>query len=1326
VSTVSRNPSNEGDLRLISESLRNLKTLHKGFLTSELGSKGSRQEPVVILLRGPPGVGKSVAMEHLNNAFCAKTLPPEMLSSFKKNITCATYNRQHENKYWDGFKKTTHTVFFDDFAQAKDIAGEPDNEYMNLIRLANGFPVKLHTANMEDKGNLEFHGKAIFCSTNVRGSFKCESIIDMGALNRRFDLPYVVVPKEEYTLSSTVELGYYERKLDPSKLPRGTLHLPNGDVDVSTLTPDVLQFLPCDSKGVVIGESLTFKEVITKLLVLYKTKENRYLMNKQDNVDTLYEYQNMHIPGFDTDYESADDEDSNSVNSGDSRWPGCSRVEPQYGYEDAKSFFRSCYVEDRVKPEDYSGMFEDHTERFATEFENEEDDPEVRVRLFSGEAYGKRSQDLDWRLLLRILIRDFGLQFYERIDKNLPLSFRVLRIPHYRFVPRALEFLDSYTSYLDNWLGGTSLGYLYVGFKSIVSNKAFIIMAASLAAAVLGFSAVREAMKIPFQTFYPEVPENSVEIPLLDTGEVSLITGHSHGSSDRMKVRQKSSYSQFKKINNLKPTPQVGTSFDKSGQDLVLAIVSRNTYTMVYQGSLDKDKMGKMGYVTFVRGRFALVPRHFMKVIHDLLSESEEAWDFVLEFYKNEKERSTGFKCSMGELYDLWKDPESMQDSDMTIIEFPKYVHGHRDITNNFVNEITVDKLPPVFPVSLHFPEGVYRIWQGNAQVFSTPVHVTSKEIGSYDVVRGFQMMAGTSAGDCGALLTLINPAIPNGKILGFHVAGAPGVGVSYSNRVSSEKLHKALDVYGSTIVPEEVPVDRVALPHEIVAQGQFSMIGFVNKFPSRNMKTSLVRSQIDFKEPTEGYAQLRDFYVGSDRISPLDKAQLKYCKVVPHISSKLLYYAMNSLENYLISTEMHCVRKCILSVGEVLNGVELEVDMKGIPSSTSAGYPMNVNGNRNLKKEYYCDDALVKARALCDIEMEVSKLLGKAAEGIRVPNIFTDALKDERRPLDRIIQGSTRMFSGCPFIYQVSFRMYFGSFLQYITQNGIQNGCAIGVNPYSEEWALIALKLSAYDSGIPQVGAGDFAGYDGSCIPQIHTAILDIINTWYDDGNDLIREVLWQDVVNSVHVVDGKIFEWSSSLPSGHPGTIVINCLYNHLAFRLCWQLAGLDIYEFNEKVYVIIMGDDNVFSVDQKYREQFNEMKLPGLMSQIGMTYTTELKGSAVTPFRDISNVEFLKRRFRLDPVVGRYVAPLRLETVLEIPLWTKKGMLRDAIVASNVTECLFELSLHEKETYDEWEPLVIASFLSKYPGVPTPRLLKMRYRDRQATQLGCDSTY
>lgn len=321
----------------------------------------------------------------------------------------------------------------------------------------------------------------------------------------------------------------------------------------------------------------------------------------------------------------------------------------------------------------------------------------------------------------------------------------------------------------------------------------------------------------------------------------------------------------------------------------------------------------------------------------------------------------------------------------------------------------------------------------------------------------------------------------------------------------------------------------------------------------------------------------------------------------------------------------------------------------------------------------------------------------------------------------------------GCAFLYAIEVRMYYGAFIRSFMKNRLKNGSIVGVNPFSEEWDVLARMLLAMSSTKEgTIGAGDYSGFDGSHSAQILWAVYAYIDRWYsrhDSEAVKMRYMLWLDVLNSKQLIGNEVYEWGSSLPSGSPMTIIINTLYNQVLFLYCWlrmKPADLTMEDFYQHVYLCCGGDDNVFSVHDRVKSWFNEMTLPDVMAEVGAKYTTELKGIATAASRKLSEVEFLKRSFRYDDDLGRWLAPLRLSVVLEICCWTKKGFQENSIAISNARESIRELSLHPKAIFDKYAPKIADLVHSEYANMEFPESKHLNYYKTQAETLLLDRCY
>jgi hypothetical protein len=272
---------------------------------------------------------------------------------------------------------------------------------------------------------------------------------------------------------------------------------------------------------------------------------------------------------------------------------------------------------------------------------------------------------------------------------------------------------------------------------------------------------------------------------------------------------------------------------------------------------------------------------------------------------------------------------------------------------------------------------------------------------------------------------------------------------------------------------------------------------------------------------------------------------------------------------------------------------------------------------------------------------------------------------------------------------------------------NRIDNSHANGVNVFSEEWDAIARKLNRFGPDLLNKGAGDYATFDGSHKPHPMWGLLVyVVQAWYDDDFFLERQTLWCDMTYSRHILNGFVYEWLSSLPSGHPFTIFINNLMNDFYFRLAWIRVNDDvrsIVKYDESVETQFMGDDNIFATSTMYVDIFTEKAISIALQPYGIKYTSADKGEASSELKHIRDIDFLKRKFRYCDIERRYVAPISMDVITELPLWTKKSHDADYIAFTNTCSALEELALHGEKEFLKLAPKIVKALYKAYGKYP-----------------------
>lgn len=116
---------------------------------------------------------------------------------------------------------------------------------------------------------------------------------------------------------------------------------------------------------------------------------------------------------------------------------------------------------------------------------------------------------------------------------------------------------------------------------------------------------------------------------------------------------------------------------------------------------------------------------------------------------------------------------------------------------------------------------------------------------------------------------------------------------------------------------------------------------------------------------------------------------------------------------------------------------------------------------------------------------------------------------------------------------------------------------------------------------------------------------------------------------------------------PSGHPLTVIINCLVNSLYMRYAFMLTTKKHpSEFQKLVKLATYGDDNIMGVSKTCPE-FNHTAIAASMKEIGVQYTMAEKEAESVPYIHISDASFLKRKFVYNNDINAFMAPLPQET-------------------------------------------------------------------------------
>lgn len=762
----------------------------------------------------------------------------------------------------------------------------------------------------------------------------------------------------------------------------------------------------------------------------------------------------------------------------------------------------------------------------------------------------------------------------------------------------------------------------------------------------------------------------------------------------------------------------------------------RNQVAIVIESN---GSLRHLGYGTFFKGKLLATFSHVLATIYDkefyirpVFWTSEQATYKVLPsqvMVRIPEIKHLGLESIIFKLNDLQNNlliyNENYKGKDFCVLDLSEHltVPLYPDISKHFISTNDLSKVngSPSF-LSNYINGNTITQRCGSTRALDFEREGCSGIVNDGDIkgivnIRdGYSYNAQTESGDCGTLLFVENNYI-EGKILGFHVmADIKGCGAAVS--VTREML-KSVETKTLQIGYDLDLTMKDNL--ESAKQGVLYM-GSLSEPIKQNCSSSIRRSPVYnrvFVSPNKP-AYLYSVNINGEMKDPYKIGIQKYFTMSPWIAESVLLQTANDFD-YFMDREMTDVRDVRLyTLEEALFGVEGEEYFRSVMIKTSPGYSwdrMNMPGKR-----YYVDNDLKTYLPI--VKERVDRRTNLAKENIREPHYYTATLKDETRPIEKVDKGKTRVFSVPQFDLVLATRIYFGAFATNFMNNKIRNRSLIGINMYSVESHLFAKNISKYK----HILTGDFANWDGSIRADISWKLLHYINkfyTKYDRTKNIkednkIREILFYDLINCFIIFDKEdVYMLTHSLPSGHPLTAIINTMYNIFRsfleynlitsasyiddkltddwenFRLCmkpWLNSDIthlaNIKSYLENTEGGFYGDDLLLSVSHKLINFYNYKTIKIVNKLMGHTYTTSEKLDEIDrEYDSFEKANILKRYFVYDSKICRYIAPLEITTIYDIPNWIKKGesILEQTLL--NVETAARELSLHSRDIYEKF---------------------------------------
>lgn len=764
---------------------------------------------------------------------------------------------------------------------------------------------------------------------------------------------------------------------------------------------------------------------------------------------------------------------------------------------------------------------------------------------------------------------------------------------------------------------------------------------------------------------------------------------------------------------------------DSGQSELIKNAVYRNMYRVTSQtGSGERHLCNGL----IIKGRIMLIPNHALNPMLSgdsfSLRNSTNLSGFVFRNDNFDELRTVLIENSLGE------------SKDALLVELPRSFPSHKNILKHFVLRKELSNYrnfkATLAGLKLNGKQMMYTLYsQLNCNEVGGTRYTDDVDGVTHElyVRKTYEYHVDTEQGDCGAPLVVANTQLQR-KLVGMHIAGQPGLGSSTS--LSYDDLAEHLVVFGMES-QVDLELDLPSLDCDL-PNGDFIPLGKVERNYAPLMKTALRPSLLQgYLEPvTTRPSCLAPITVDGVKIDPLTVGLEKCGKPPPDLVEQDLRECVNHYSTKLLVNidPRHCR---VLTYKESIAGADAPY-IDPINRRSSPGYPWVNKKDPGMpgKTTWLGEDKYVyDTEDLCDA---VRNRIENARRGKRTPVFWIDTLKDERRPIEKVLQGKTRVFSAGAMDYILVYRMFFLGFNAHIMTNRIRNEVAVGINPHSDEWHRLAQHLQCVGD---KVTAGDFSSFDGSLSAQMLWYFVDVANAFYDPQEDievlgmvltpaeqnLIRNVLFQDIVSSIHIYRDNCYQWTHSQTSGGPSTVILNSFVNSISVRLVWldimrNTEYYDLRHFDEHIRFISYGDDNVMNLSDKILPFFNMHEIVKAYAKIGLTYTMEDKDAKLVAYRKLSEVDFLKRSFTYDRTRHKYHGCLAMSTIMEMMNWVRSDINHELSTKENVETAFDELCLYPERVYEDRKNQVFkairSSGLVALPYVPSWKMARIRLED------------
>jgi hypothetical protein len=315
-----------------------------------------------------------------------------------------------------------------------------------------------------------------------------------------------------------------------------------------------------------------------------------------------------------------------------------------------------------------------------------------------------------------------------------------------------------------------------------------------------------------------------------------------------------------------------------------------------------------------------------------------------------------------------------------------------------------------------------------------------------------------------------------------------------------------------------------------------------------------------------------------------------------------------------------------------------------GLNMDSSAGFPFKKppNSTENGKRYLFLEKehASIAGCPLYEIKdaqlrENVDRSWSEFLKGNVPFSLWKNSLKSEKRPLEKIAEGSTRTFTISPLPETLCFRRLFGSFdsaMKYYSKNR-RSVAKVGINANGLDWdSMINYFWSFGAKGF----ALDYSSWDARVTGQMFHLFATVANKWYNDEPcyQAARIAMCKMACHTYTLCGGVVVQKHQGNNSGSAITTELNCIANLATNVAAVKLLSSVDTKFEPERFlkdfaIAVYGDDVVVVPHERLMSDDLPVKWKQALETYGHVVTDAEKCYKTPVPKAVTDLRFLKRQ-------------------------------------------------------------------------------------------------